>query len=324
MPSDHTQDWNNYWQGRSAKQTGNALLGVGIENNEVLTAFWQDIFTAMPAETKIIDFACGAGSVLMQAQSAGLSNLTGLDVSQNAIDMLKSKMPSVEGHVGYVDNTSFDASSFDLVVSQFGVEYAGSSANIVQAIKEMTRLLRPEGKIVLVTHIQNGAIAQGCQRSLEQIALVDQSGFFKSAKDALKAITKSQLSAAPVDKDIAMKAMETLNTTAKPIMAWLKQLGPSKQEFARFAYHLLESTHKLMTNGQKYELDECLQWLDGMQSEVLAYKGRMSSMIEAALSEELVAKISDEISNAGLRMNKADKMYFSAESLPAAWIIKAA
>ena len=300
------------------------MLGVGIENNEVLTAFWQDIFTAMPAETKIIDFACGAGSVLMQAQAAGLSNLTGLDVSQNAIDMLKSKMPSVEGHVGYVDNTSFDASSFDLVVSQFGVEYAGSSANIVQAIKEMTRLLRPEGKIVLVTHIQNGAIAQGCQRSLEQIALVDQSGFFKSAKDALKAITKSQLSVAPVDKDIAMKAMETLNATAKPIMAWLKQLGPSKQEFARFAYHLLESTHKLMTNVQKYELDECLNWLDGMQSEVLAYKGRMSSMIEAALSEELVAKISDEISNAGLRMNKADKMYFSAESLPAAWIIKAA
>ena len=323
MPSaDHTQDWNNYWQGRSATQTGNALLGVGIENNEILSAFWQDVFKDKLVDTKIIDFACGAGSVLMQAKTAGLSDLTGLDVSENAIDVLKTKMPSVKGHVGFVDKTPYDSESYDMVVSQFGVEYAGSSDNILDAINEMIRILRPGGQIVLVAHIQGGAIASGCQRSLEQISLVNQSGFLKSAKEAFKAISKSQLNAAQVDKDRAVKTMKALNVTAEPIMAWLKELGPSKQEFARFTYHLLESTHKLMTNIQKYELDECLEWLEGMQSEILAYKGRMSSMIEAALSEKFVAQISDELSNAGLRVNKAEKMYFLADNPPAAWIIR--
>ncbi len=322
MSSDHAQDWNNYWQGRSAKASGNALLGVGIENNDVLTTFWQNIFSNVPKSTQLVDFACGAGSVLMQAKTAGLSNLTGIDVSKNAIDVLQNKIPTAIGHVGAVDNTPFETDSFDMVVSQFGFEYAGGQSDIMAAVREMTRIIKPRGQIVLVSHIKDGAIARGCQQSLEQITRVIKSGFFESAKDCFNIIAKSQKATQQADKDAVMHAMTRLNDTAEPIMVWLRQAGDTKQEFVRFTYHLLESTHKLLVNLNNFHLKDCLTWLDDMRSEVLAYEGRMTSMLGAAISEELALRISEDISSNSAEVSRPEKLYFVDGDLPAAWVLR--
>ena len=324
MTSDHAQDWNNYWQGRSAKASGNALLGVGIENNDVLTAFWQDIFRGISKSTKIIDFACGAGSVLAHANEMEFLDLTGIDVSKNAIDVLKAKLPKVSGVVGAVDKTPFDTASFDMVVSQFGFEYAGGAEAIISTAKEMTRILKPSGQIVLVAHIKDGAIASGCQRSLEHISLIQESGFFKSAVDTFTAIYKAQESSDASDKEAVTKAMANLNQTAQPIMSWLKRPGASQNEFARFAAHLLDSTHKLLVTHKKYALVDCVSWLAGMKAEVLAYEGRMSSMTGAAMSEDLVSQIQSIFESQGLKAPLPEKLYFRAGDLPAAWVLKAA
>lgn len=324
MASDHTQDWNNYWQGRSAQASGNALLGVGIENNEILSSFWQDVFGGVPKTAKLVDFACGAGSVLVHAQEAGILELTGIDVSKNAIDVLKSKLPRVTGIVGPVDQTPFDTSSFDRVVSQFGFEYAGDATTIISTAQEMARILKPGGQIVLVAHIEGGAIASGCQQSLEQISLIQDSGFFKSATATFSAIYKSKASSLPEDKEALNQAMSHLNQAAAPIMAWVKRPGASKNEFARFAAHLLESTHKLLVTHQKYALTDCLSWLDNMKAEVLAYEGRMSSMTHAAMSEDLVSRIQNEFKTQGLKVHPPEKLYFKTGDLPAAWILKTA
>ena len=322
MSSDHAQDWNNYWQGRSAKASGNALLGVGIENNDVLTTFWQNIFSNVPKSTQLVDFACGAGSVLMQAKTAGLSNLTGIDVSKNAIDVLQNKIPTAIGHVGAVDNTPFETDSFDMVVSQFGFEYAGGRSEVMAAVREMRRIVKPSGQIVLVSHIKEGAIARGCQQSLEQITRVIKSGFFESAKDCFMVIAKSQKATQQADKDAVMHTMARLNDTAEPIMVWLRQVGDSKQEFVRFTYHLLESTHKLLVNLNNFHLKDCLTWLDDMRSEVLAYEGRMASMLGAAISEELALRISEDISSNSAEVFRPEKLYFVEGDLPAAWVLR--
>ena len=322
MSSDHAQDWNNYWQGRSAKASGNALLGVGIENNDVLTTFWQNIFSNVPKSTQLVDFACGAGSVLMQAKTAGLSNLTGIDVSKNAIDVLQNKIPMAIGHVGAVDNTPFETDSFDMVVSQFGFEYAGGQSDIMAAVREMTRIVKPSGQIVLVSHIKEGAIARGCQQSLEHITRVIKSGFFESAKDCFNIIAKSQKATQQADKDAVMQVMTRLNDKAEPIMVWLRQAGDSKQEFVRFTYHLLESTHKLLVNLNNFHLKDCLTWLDDMRSEVLAYEGRMASMLGAAISEELALRISEDISSNSAEVFRPEKLYFVEGDLPAAWVLR--
>ena len=40
--SDQNQlDWSNYWQGRTAEQVGDAMVGVGIERSAELATFWN-------------------------------------------------------------------------------------------------------------------------------------------------------------------------------------------------------------------------------------------------------------------------------------------
>lgn len=321
MTSNHTQDWNNYWQGRAAQSTGNALLGVGIENNESLTAFWESIFDDAPKTTKLVDFACGAGSVLLHADKMGLSYLTGIDVSSNAIDVLKSKLPNVGGVVGAVDKTPFESAYFDMVVSQFGFEYAGDDKAVLSTIEEMTRILKPTGQVALIVHIAGGAIAQGCQKSLEQITLVQKSGFFKQAVKVFKLVYKRQKVALADDKELVAEKYK-LNETAKPIMAWLRAAGATQNEFAQFSYYLLESTHKLLLNSQKYALVDCLSWIEGMENEVRAYEGRMSSMIKAAVSETVVSQIEEVFKSKDLSLRPPEQLHFAEKDLPAAWILR--
>lgn len=324
MTSNHTQDWDNYWQGRSAKTSGNALLGVGVENNSVLTDLWTEIFEDVPKSTKIADFACGAGSVLIHANRLGLSDLTGLDVSTSAIEVLKAKLPSVTGVVGAVDHTPFENDSFDMVVSQFGVEYAGEAEEIISAINEMGRILKPDRKIALVTHIKDGAIAKECLGALEKISLIQQSGFFEVGADTFKSVYKAQKTSLPEDRQLAHESMSNLNVCAEPIMAWLRTEGARQKEFGRFAYHLLESTHKLLVTHQKYILADCLSWLEGMHSEVQAYEGRMLSMTQAAISENLILEIKNKFIEQGFKIASPEKLYFKEKDLPAAWILRSA
>ena len=320
--TDHSHDWDNYWQGRSANESGNALLGVGIENNDVLTQFWGKVFSEVPSATSMIDFACGAGSVLVHAEAAGISNLSGLDVSEDAIAVLKKKLPRVAGYVGKVDATSFEADSFDMVTSQFGFEYAGEEKTILATIKEMTRILRPKGRVVLVAHIEGGAIESGCRKSLEQITLIQKSGFFESAVSAFELIYKAQKGSISSGREEAVAGMSRLNESAKPIMLWLRTARNSQNGFAKFGYYLLESTHKLLANHQKYELQDCLLWIKGMEAEVDAYQGRMSSMIKAAMSESLVARIQKSFRYEDMSLQPPEKIYFTDKDLPAAWVLK--
>jgi len=323
MLSDHAQDWNNYWKGRSAQTSGDALLGVGIEDNDILTDFWQNIFSNMPKSTQLIDFACGAGSVLKQAKMAGLSNLTGIDVSKNAIDVLKTKIPSAIGYVGPVTKTPFQANSFDMVVSQFGFEYAGGASEIIEAVKEMDRILRPKGAVVLVTHIEGGAIESGCQQSLEQITHVLKSGFLDNAKKCLIAVNKAHENSTEHHKQALDQSMSALNVSAEPLMTWLKGHNNPNNEFARFTYYLLESSHKLISQSQKYHLNDSLLWLENMRSEILAYEGRMASMIRAAMNEDIIAQVFDIFRQKKRNIRAAEKLYFKIGHAPAAWILRA-
>jgi len=275
--------------------SNDALLGVGIEDNDILTDFWQNIFSNMPKSTQLIDFACGAGSVLKQAKMAGLSNLTGIDVSKNAIDVLKTKIPSAIGYVGPVIKTPFQANSFDMVVSQFGFEYAGGG----------------------------GAIESGCQQSLEQITHVLKSGFLDNAKKCLIAVNKAHENSTERHKQALDQSMSALNVSAEPLMAWLKGHNNPNNEFARFTYYLLESSHKLISQSQKYHLNDSLLWLENMRSEILAYEGRMASMIRAAMNEDIISQVFDIFRQKKRNIRAAEKLYFKIGHAPAAWILRA-
>ena len=322
MAKTDAQNWDNYWQGRASKATGNALIEVGIENNHDLNHFWLEQLKSKPKTTQIVDLACGAGSVLKHALNLKFPNLTGVDISKGALQALTDNISYASTICAPVNNTGLKDEAYDLAVSQYGIEYAGDRKALLQTFMEMHRILKADGEIIVVAHIKDGVIYEGCMDSLKQIQLIKDSQFIPVARDILLTLYKEQSQARDAQ---LQKLMERLNQSASPVSNWLRGLDRTTNEFARFTYHLLESSHKLITNHTAYSKADSLNWLEGINAELSAYKGRMDSMTRAALSEDDLTFITESLTleNTRLRFEDHEKIFFASKKKPAAWVIKA-
>jgi ubiquinone/menaquinone biosynthesis C-methylase UbiE len=100
------------------------------------------------AGDRVLDVACGTG-VLARTVAARVSppgSVIGLDVNQGMLAVAAQKAPHIDWRHGKAEALPFDTSSFDAVVSQFGLMFFEDRE---AAIGEMARVLRPGGRVAL-------------------------------------------------------------------------------------------------------------------------------------------------------------------------------
>lgn len=131
---------------------------------QVLEAFWRDVFAATPQGYRVLEVGCGSADVSVWAAEAG----RGLKIV--ASDLFDSA-EGVRTHpdVTFLGGASVEAlpapaASFDMVVSNFAVEYA---PNRDAAAAELARVLRPGGRGVLVLHSADSTVTQTSLIALE-------------------------------------------------------------------------------------------------------------------------------------------------------------
>lgn len=298
------QNWSNYWQGRAGSGAGAALVGVGVENDAQIAAFWDDVLSALPSDARVLDLACGAGSVLRRADARGMTDLTGVDVSSAAITTLKAAFPTVRGITASADQTGLGSGGFDLVASQFGFEYA----DVTSAAAEATRLIDGGGQFCALAHIQGGAIETEVATQLSGARDILDTAFIPLAKD-LFAVDMNGGSDA--DFDVAAARFGPAQST---LMELAKASGG-------LAEHLYTGTQTLYQQRRQYDLSDVTGWLDGMAAEIAAFIGRMTSMQDAALSREAAQGVCDVLQGGGLIVAPLDILRLGRDDV--AWIIRA-
>jgi len=95
---------------------------------------------------KILDAGCGTGGFTNQLLLFG--QVTGLDISPLALDLAKKKYPKIKFIKSSVNKLSFNKNLFDLVTS-ISVLYH-RQVNDLKALKEIYRVLKPKGYIIIV------------------------------------------------------------------------------------------------------------------------------------------------------------------------------
>ena len=101
----------------------------------------------------ILDIATGTGDFAIAALRCGAVNVTGVDISEAMLAAGRKKIirKGLEDKIslmsGDAENLSFPEASFDAAISAFGVR---NFENTRAGIAEMFRVLRPEGKIVVL------------------------------------------------------------------------------------------------------------------------------------------------------------------------------
>lgn len=124
-----------------------------------LSDAWTTAFRATPRGATVLDVACGRGALLSLAASAGLGGARGCDLAR--ADALAGPWPIDAG----VDARAlpYPDQSFDMVVSQFGIEYAGLEA----AGLEAARVCR--GRLLLLTHAAEGPVVAHARDQVAQV-----------------------------------------------------------------------------------------------------------------------------------------------------------
>lgn len=97
---------------------------------------------------RVLDIACGTGAVTAEAlRRVGPNGMVaGLDLNPEMLAVARRKLPDLDWREGRAEALPFQDDTFDAVLCQFGLMFFSDRD---QAMREMRRVLRPGGRIVV-------------------------------------------------------------------------------------------------------------------------------------------------------------------------------
>jgi len=105
---------------------------------------------------RLLDAGCGTGGFLAWAAGVGrLETLAGIDVSEEAVELARARLPGTDLRVAPIGSLPFDAGSFDVAAANDVLQHLGET-ELAEALAELHRVLRPGGTLLVRT---NGALS---------------------------------------------------------------------------------------------------------------------------------------------------------------------
>lgn len=177
--------WTRYW---SAGALHSCPGSFGGNYDGAIAEFWQKSFAALAPGQQVLDIASGNGALprlllgLDGAADTG-SVIDAIDLATMAPNWLAALTPALRTrlhlHSGVpAEQLPFADARFDLVISQYGIEYA----DLDRALKEAARVLAPNGRLrLLMHHAQSLPVVKGASEVAQGDTLLAADGLFAQA-----------------------------------------------------------------------------------------------------------------------------------------------
>lgn len=172
---DETKAWDLYWETgalESCVTQSDALVQGALES------FWREFSEGLNSQAKVLDLATGNGSVINNLLKFNANmHVTGVDRAQIKPD--PNLLMAKKEQVSLVSNTdikkmSFTDGSFQLVTSQFGIEYAltREAKGVDDVIAESSRILEKHGKAQFLIHHNQSSLVKSNRTKLDELRLI--------------------------------------------------------------------------------------------------------------------------------------------------------
>lgn len=314
--------WKQFWTGRaraSEHQFRDARTGA------LLHGYWQDVLEAALAgrsKVSLIDLATGEGEViaLVDQAAARFPDLRieafASDIAVDAVRLAASPRGRFEASPVVADSAVLPLrdASLDLVLSQYGLEYAGP-----EAFSEAGRIVAPGGRIHALVHCRGGAVETACSAVASLLGQVIESELIPRMKDFVVTIPKAVAGEVSQDEGQACAdaLRQALETSARA--AGAAAPGPARDHVAR----LIQDCQAAAGRLGAFQTADLLAWLDGQAGELTAFHHRMTSMIRVALSDAQMEDCRARLAQAGLDVSPAATLDLPDGGPPLAWVLDA-
>ncbi|RTR34314.1 class I SAM-dependent methyltransferase [Shewanella atlantica] len=285
--------WSDYWEQGHLTSFGESFTS---NYTGVLNDIWTPRFAELTSDFKVLDIATGNGALPLM-MSDYLKNrsvegeVIGVDLANIKTDISSVKLAE-NLNIKLLSNIDciklpFEDGQFELVISQFGIEYA----NLKKAVPEALRVLRTKGRLALVMHHKNSLILRRNRRILSLIksdeiedifnllsGIVDKMGEVKSKQDLDRA-----------KQDQSCEALRKQLNTSIGILA-------ERDEEALKDCELLNYVATLFQTGLFWKMDKKQNYIEFARQQLKTLYVRLSELADAAQSESSLAEIINLIS----------------------------
>src|SRR5690606_28096091 len=162
--------WSRYWK----QDVLHSLPGSFSGNySGRIERFWLDNFAGLGSARRMLDIATGNGAIPQLAcahcagRPAGTPRIDAIDLAQISPAWVASQPASCRDalhfHAGVsAESLPFADAAFDLVTSQYGIEYCDDA----RTAPEVARVLAPGGRVALLLHHAGSRLAEVAREEL--------------------------------------------------------------------------------------------------------------------------------------------------------------
>ena len=187
-----TDPWSAYWARGALHSCAGSFEG---NYGGAIGAFWDDVIARLPPGARVLDLATGNGALPLRLWEHHAARDT---LRIDAVDLAEvaprwfdpATHAGITFHPGVsIDRLPFPDGSFELVASQYGIEYAPLPA----ALEEALRVLRPGGTLALAMHHAGSLLVRVGRAEITHLrALLATDGVLASARAVLPWLVRAR------------------------------------------------------------------------------------------------------------------------------------
>jgi SAM-dependent methyltransferase len=311
IPRGHA-GWDEYW---SADRQASCVP----ENPELartIAAFWIAQFAACGPEARILDVGTGNGIVLAYAAEAARRrghrfSLTGVDLA--AIDParfvpgLAAQLSAATFRGGVAaEQLPFADGSFDLVCSQYGLEYA----DLPRALAEAGRVLAPGGRLLwLGHHVVSDVVVQNTAHRAQLDYLLADGGAWAAMRAFVGALGH-------VDR--RESAVRRLGDALAAAEAWCREHPP-----ARIVASVCGEFADVARRADAWRPEDLHRMLEDGERRMRLHRLRIEDLAAAVLTPERLATVRSALSGPGWRDLRVEEIRMGPLSSGVGFLIQA-
>lgn len=186
---DRRRSWSQYWASGLLHSCPGSFAG---NYDGAIAGFWAHSFAQLDPGQRVLDIATGNGALprLLLAIDGGSDfggEIDAIDLARMAPDWLGRLRPAQRARLHFHPGTAAEAlpfpdGHFDLVISQYGIEYA----DLDRALVEAARVLKAQGRLCLLMHHRQSLPVRKAESELACLAqLVGEADLLACARSML-------------------------------------------------------------------------------------------------------------------------------------------